>query len=264
MYAILFSDEMVNRLEADIKICEHFNLDKTNPEFVHDARSILQSKINIVKGPYNVIRLETVDHDKKYAALFANAVYENLAAINRQIMINNLIYKKEVYRLNLDRWVSQSNKDAENFRQALYQLQTSGKSTRENPDEIFLLKRDLLNLISQYDRSASEQLKYEFKYQMASDAIIDSTLQTLYLINRAYPQNNYSSYFRAVMWSTGLCIAGAIYYCIMIFLVQKYKHNIKSIISTHQNEIHLNEIRTGNSNKNNEKLYDLKNSETEA
>lgn len=237
MVALLFSDEMVNRLEAEIEIGQHFHLDKNNPNFIRDALSMLQAKISITRGASNTMKIEVTDGNMEFAALLANSVYNNLVQINRQVIINNLKYKKGVYNLNLNQWKSQTQQDAESFRHAVNQLQTKRKSSLEDPDEMYVIKRDLLNLFAQFDKSTFEQARFDSKYQYTSSALSDSTLQRLFLINRAYPQENYLSYVSSFFWSVCIGICAAIYYSIMVFLLQKAKHNLHFIVSPHSNGV---------------------------
>ncbi len=183
----------------------------------------MHSHVEIEKGISNTVNITVQDDNKEFAAAFANSLYVNLVETNKKIVCSNLNYKKEAYRLDIDHLDTQNKKDVEVFLTELNKLQTTNKSIRENTDEMFLLKRDLFNLFTQYNFSSTELKKSALKFQIVSSALNDTTLQNLYLINRAYPGNNTAAYVRASFWSMGIALACIFYYSFSLFFIRRMK-----------------------------------------
>jgi capsular polysaccharide biosynthesis protein len=230
MYLVLFSDEMARRLNENIKLGKHYGLHESDPDYISKTLSVMHSNIDIEKGNSNTVKITVKDDDKEFAADFANSLYTNLVEINNKIVRSNLDYKKETYRLNIDQLDTKNKEDVEKFLSELNKLQAANKSISEKTDELFLLRRDLLDLFAQYNLSSTELKKSALKYQVTSAALNDTTLQNLYLLNRAAPRDNTGAYVRASFWSLGIALACVFYYSLSLLFIQRIKTSFRELI----------------------------------
>ena len=230
MYLILFSDEMAERLDENINLGLHYGLNKNEPNYINHILSQMRSNIGIEKGTMNTVKITVNDDNQDYAATFANSLYSNLVEINKKIVRSNLNYKKETYKLDIAHLDTQNKKDMEVFMRELNKLQTTNKSIHENADEMFLLRRDLLNLFTQYNSSSTELKKSALNLQLASATLNDTTLQNLYLVNKAYPQTNTGAYVRASLLSLGIALVCVFYYSLSLLYVQRIKISFRELI----------------------------------
>jgi len=249
MYLVLFSDEMARRLNENIKLGKHYGFNESEPDFISKTLSAMHGNIDIEKGNSNTVKITVKDDNKEFAANFANAIYTNLVGINTAIMRSNLNYKKETYRLDIDQLDSKNKEDMEKFLEELNKLGTTNKSINEKTDEMFLLKRDLFGLFTQYNFSSQELKKAALKYQINSAALNDTMLQNLYLVNRASPQNNTGAYVRASFWSFGIALACIFYYGLSLLFFQRIKNSFRELIKYNGNS-HPHVIPAASTKKN--------------
>jgi len=249
MYLILFSDEMARRLNENIKLGKHYSFNENDPDYISKILSDMHSNIDIEKGNSNTIKITVKDDNKEFAAIFANSIYTNLVAINTAIIRSNLNYKKETYRLDIDQLDSKNKEDMEKFMGELNKLGTTNKSINEKTDEMFLLKRDLFGLFTQYNFSSQELKKAALKYQVTSAALNDTMLQNLYLVNKASPQNNTGAYVRASFWSLGIALACVFYYGLSLLFFQRIKNSFRELVKYNGNS-HSHIIPAASTKKN--------------
>jgi hypothetical protein len=235
MYLILFSDEMAKRLDEHIRIGAHYGFNKNDTNYIGTILSQMHGSVEIEKGVSNTVKITTRDSNKEFAAAFANSLYSNMVEINKKIIHSNLNYKKETYRLDMDQLDAKNKEDVEKFLGELNKLQATNKSINEKTDDIFLLRRDLLGLFTQYNFSSTELKKAALKYQITSATLNDTTLQNLYLVNWASPQNNTGAYARASFWSLGITVSCIFYYSLSLLFIKRIKTSFLELITYNGN-----------------------------
>jgi hypothetical protein len=232
---LLFSDEMAKRLDKSILLGTHYQLNKNDSNYIRDMLAQMHSCIKIIKGNFNATKIEVTDRNKEFAATMANSLFDNLVDMNRQTVYKNLMYKKEIYNLDFSQLQQKNNSDYENLVKALQELRANYNSAGKNYEDMPYSTRDLITLLSDY-RTSSDDLKKSFlKLQMTSVAVNDTSLQTMFLINRAYPQENLNEYVYSAVWSLGLAVAGALYYCFSVFFMAHYKSYFNELLVVHKN-----------------------------
>lgn len=143
--------------------------------------------------------------------------------MNMERVHKNLRYKLSVYNTNIRKFETQKENDINRFIQTLSAVDKLNSPDLSKSNELVFLKRDLSNLFTEYKNSSELLNKNELIYQLTSDVIRDSTIQSLFLLNKAFPSSLKSKYGWALGWSFAVSVFSVIYLLFSIYLYSKYK-----------------------------------------
>ncbi len=245
MFLLMFSDEMAKRLDNGIQIGKHYGYDRKDKYFYRDILAKMRKKINFSKQEFSTVTIQVSDYNMEYAASIANAIFENLKEINRETVNANLRYKMGIYNSNINKLELKNSKDMETFTGALSKLEDVSTSRNLTQNDILFMKSDLLKVFSQYNNSSLDLKKEILMYQITSDVSKDSTLQNMYLLNKAYPQRRLKAYISSAIYSLGVSLVVAVYYIVMLYFIHRNKHYIHLLI--HGEKVQPAEAMTGSS-----------------
>jgi hypothetical protein len=238
MALLVFSDEMVSRLDNKLDLAKHYHVDRNNPYYKSELISRLRSKITIKRQDPNTVYIEVKDKDRVFPSQLANELYFTLVELNKEVVMKNIRYKLNIYENNIKLYKAKKNDDMTTFMEALNRLPGLNKSEYNNPDNFFYLKRDLTGMFINYSNSSMELKNNELIFSLTSDVMRDTSLQAIYLINKAYPNAKKESTFRVSSISFLVAMSAISYYLIMVFFFGKYKHYAQVLLKRKLPEFH--------------------------
>lgn len=224
MFLLIFSDEMARRLDDGIQVGEHYGLDKKSPYYYRDILNKLRKNVSLTKGAFNTASIEVTDYNMEYSAALANAVFDNLVLIKRAIIYRTLHYKMNLYNTNIEKLQVKNSLDLQGFKSELGKLQNAYSSSSKSPDELLFFKNELYKAFDVYTHSSLDLKKEMLLYQVTTDISNDSTLQNLYLVNKAYPQRRLMAYIFSAIYSLGVALLVSVYYIVSLYFYRRNKH----------------------------------------
>lgn len=223
LFLLVYSDAMIKHLDHELKIGEHYNILKNNPGYENELSEKLREHVTFKKNDFNSVVMEVRDEDRYFAPKLANTIYQYLVELNRATVLENLRYKLSIYEKNISNFTEINNKDVDMMMHSLNNWPEFGNVATKNNENMFYLRRDLTTLFLNYSNSAKELKNNELIYSLTSNVMRDTSLQSLFLISKAYPDALSKKYMKIAGISFGLAIFAIIYCISSIYLYKKYK-----------------------------------------
>jgi hypothetical protein len=223
MQQFIYSDEMIKRLDAQIRIGEHFGFSPDDESYNDKIASRLEKNVVFSKHD-NIATIEVGDKDKYFAPLLANTIYYNLDQMNKEIVYNIIRYKLNLYAIDMTQYDERKKADAEEFQKVLNGLMPSENSGKRMPDNIYDMKQDLSNLFIQYTNNNNELIKNEMIYKITSNAAADTTLKSMYLLRKAGTSSLTNAYLLAILYSAGVSLCVSAYLFFAIYLSGRFRN----------------------------------------
>ncbi|HNU33131.1 MAG TPA: hypothetical protein PKN75_06030 [Bacteroidia bacterium] len=225
LYRQAYSDEMISFLDSALKLGEHYKIAR-NEEYASKLFYRIYKRLKIEKIDFNVTTIRFKDHDRFLTAKAVNLVYEKLRSINRNYLYSAMRRKSYVYA----GLISKLNRD--NFNQVatlkeIFENENANKIMATRNDE---LKISVLKSLAQIEQNNSNLKDAEQIVAWSTEAIADTSLQNIWLINKGKVPDAVSNWIKIIGASAILAsLAVAVFITISYFVIS-HKHYIKLLL----------------------------------
>jgi hypothetical protein len=242
-YQLIHSSKVYDHLIRKFNLLKHYEIDTTREFYYEEAISIISSRIQVKKSPFNLISVSVSDKHRYLAADMANEIVKYLDQLNKNLIISSMTQKIEVYNALLTSMQKENaqrndtfHKQVESLNRVLFELDKH----RVNSAAIFETQSQLGQLISSLQRSTEDLLKLKVFYSLALESVKEKNLPTVIVVQTARPGSR-SLGWQSIMISAMvmfLILTGIIYSNYLKLRYQNYFHVFMSNKRT-RGEYHL-------------------------
>jgi hypothetical protein len=191
---IMYSSQMIDYLIQKFSLYKHYNIDPANPNAYLWVTSRIKSSIKIAISKTKIITVQVSDRlDYNVASNMANAIGKKINDINRQITVESLSRKTEIFETLSKDLRSSSQREFSQMDSLLKNMQLFLTTTIKDETYRQLLMMHLQNLQSKsedYFKDLFESYKYRL-YSMYS--LQEKNLPTISVLEKALPDKDSKS-----------------------------------------------------------------------
>lgn len=193
LYRQAYSDEMISFLDSALHLGDHYKIPK-DEEYDSKLFYRLYKRLKIEKVDFNVTTIRFKDHDRFLTAKTVNLVYDKLRSINRNYLYSAMRRKSYVY----NGLITKLNRDNHTQITTLKELfnQDNARRAIEGRDDD--LKISILKSLAQIEQNNGSLKDAEQIVAWSSEAIADTALQNIWLINKGKVPDAVSNWIKII------------------------------------------------------------------
>lgn len=225
LYRQAYSDEMISFLDSALHLGDHYKIPHNN-EYASKLFYRIYKRLKIEKIDFNVTVIRFKDHDRFLTANVVNLVYEKLRSINRNYLYSAMRRKSYVY----NGLITKLNKDNYNQITSLKEIFDTDNARKIIEDRNYDIKISVLKSLAQIEQNNSTLKDAEQIVAWSTEAIADTSLQNIWLINKGKVPDAVSNWIKIIGASIILASLAVAAFITVSYFIITHKNYIRLLL----------------------------------
>lgn len=225
LYRQAYSDEMISFLDSSLNLGNHYKIPK-NDEYDSKLFFRIYKRLKITKVDFNITTIRFSDKDRLIAARAVNLVYDKLKEINRNYLYSSMRRKAYVYS-GLIKKMEADNTNQITMLREIFSTENAREIMTEKNDD---LKISILKSLSQIEQNNSSLKDAEQVLAWSSEAIADTSLQNIWLINKGKIPSAFANWFKIISVSLVIAVLSVACFILLSYFIITHKAQIRLLL----------------------------------